>query len=130
MAGIRHGRRLNAEGERTGGPGVAATMSEGAISVDGMTSPAWDAGQLAVLALPVEASGTVVGAPGTGKTAVLVERVARLIDAGVAADELVVLTPTRVSATRLRDELGVRVAVLKQHDEHVVGAGARAVVRL
>ncbi|WP_203138123.1 ATP-dependent DNA helicase [Microbacterium sp. JZ31] len=76
-----------------------------------MTSPAWDAGQRAVLALPPEASGTVVGAPGTGKTAVLVERVARLIDAGVAADELVVLTPTRVSATRLRDELGVRVRV-------------------
>ncbi|WP_345750920.1 ATP-dependent DNA helicase [Microbacterium rhizophilus] len=76
-----------------------------------MTSSAWDAGQLAVLGLPPEASGTVVGAPGTGKTAVLVERVARLLDGGVAADELVVLTPTRVSATRLRDELGVRVRV-------------------
>lgn len=61
--------------------------------------------------LPAEASGTVVGAPGTGKTAVLVERVARLLDGGVAADELVVLTPTRGSATRLRDELGVRVQV-------------------
>ncbi|WP_309069745.1 UvrD-helicase domain-containing protein, partial [Microbacterium sp.] len=76
-----------------------------------MTSPAWDAGQAAVLALPPETSGTVVGAPGTGKTAVLVERVARLIDAGLAADEVVVLTPTRASATRLRDELGVRVRI-------------------
>ncbi|WP_343999775.1 ATP-dependent DNA helicase [Microbacterium paludicola] len=71
----------------------------------------WDEPQRAVLSLPADASGTVVGAPGTGKTAVLVERVARLIDEGVAADELVVLTPTRVSATRLRDELGVRVRV-------------------
>ena len=80
-----------------------------------MTSTAdarrWDRAQQAVLALPADASGTVVGAPGTGKTAVLVERVASLLAEGVAADELVVLTPTRVSATRLRDELGVRVQV-------------------
>jgi superfamily I DNA/RNA helicase/RecB family exonuclease len=90
-------------------------MSPVAISVDHMTSDtadrAWDAAQSAVLALPPDASGTVVGAPGTGKTAVLVERVARLIGQGLAPDELVVLTPTRVSATRLRDELGVRVQV-------------------
>lgn len=76
-----------------------------------MTPRDWDPGQRTVLALAPEACGTVVGAPGTGKTAVLVERVARLIDAGVGPDELVVLTPTRVSATRLRDELGVRVRV-------------------
>ncbi|WP_188754198.1 ATP-dependent DNA helicase [Microbacterium album] len=76
-----------------------------------MTSPAWDAAQRAVLGLPADASGAVIGAPGSGKTAVLVERVARLLDAGLAADELVVLTPSRVSATRLRDELGTRVRV-------------------
>ncbi|MBO3662329.1 ATP-dependent DNA helicase [Microbacterium stercoris] len=71
----------------------------------------WDRAQARVLSLPADASGVVVGAPGTGKTAVLVERVARLLADGVAADELVVLTPTRVSATRLRDELGLRVQV-------------------
>lgn len=86
-------------------------MSGAASSVDGMTSREWDAGQRAVLELSGDASGTVIGAPGTGKTAVLVERVARLLARGAASDEVVVLTPTRASATRLRDELGVRVAV-------------------
>ncbi|MBY0687522.1 ATP-dependent DNA helicase [Microbacterium marinilacus] len=76
-----------------------------------MTGRAWDADQLTVLELPASASGTVGGAPGSGKTAVLVERVARLLDRGLAADQVVVLTPTRASATRLRDELGVRVNV-------------------
>lgn len=90
---------------------MSGLMSPAAISVDRMGVTDWDEAQRGVLSLPADAPGTVVGAPGTGKTAVLVERVARLIDEGVAADELVVLTPTRVSATRLRDELGVRVRV-------------------
>ncbi|MER7797952.1 ATP-dependent DNA helicase [Microbacterium sp. NPDC096154] len=93
-------------------------------------APVWDARQRAVLELPPEASGTVVGAPGTGKTAVLVERVARLIDGGLAADELVALTPTRVSATRLRDELGVRVRVATPGPlARSIGAFAFQVVR-
>ncbi|MDN3309675.1 ATP-dependent DNA helicase [Microbacterium oryzae] len=76
-----------------------------------MPSTTWDDSQRAVLTLPPSASGTVVGAPGTGKTAVLVGRVAALVESGMAPDELVVLTPTRASATRLRDELGLRVPV-------------------
>ncbi|WP_105565394.1 ATP-dependent helicase [Microbacterium halophytorum] len=67
--------------------------------------------QLAVIDLPAGASGTVIGAPGTGKTAALVERAAGLLAGGTAPGELVVLTPTRASATRLRDRLGVRVGV-------------------
>ncbi len=69
----------------------------------------WDAGQEAVLALAAAASGVVVGAPGTGKTAVLVERVLRLVADGVDPDELVVLTPTRRTATALRDRLALAV---------------------
>lgn len=71
-----------------------------------------DAQQRAVIALPADASGVVVGAPGTGKTTVLAERVAALLAGGVAgtrhldADEIVVLTPTRQTATALRDRLG------------------------
>lgn len=68
--------------------------------------------QREVLDLPAAASGTVIGASGTGKTSVLVERVGRMLEAGaVEPGEIVVLTPTRTSATRLRDELGVRVEV-------------------
>ena len=71
-----------------------------------------DAGQRAVILLPADASGTVIGAPGTGKTAALVERVARLLGEGLlTAEQIAVLTPTRASATRLRDDLGVRVTV-------------------
>ncbi|MGO1770911.1 MAG: UvrD-helicase domain-containing protein, partial [Microbacterium sp.] len=77
-----------------------------------MTLDSPDPDQQTVLALPADASGTVIGAPGTGKTSVIVARAARLIGSGeVAPGEVVVLTPTRPSATRLRDELGVRVAV-------------------
>ena len=79
-----------------------------------MSEISWDDEQRAVLELPADASGTVIGAPGSGKTAVLVERVARLVggdDAPLEADEVLVLTPSRASATRLRDRLGQRVGV-------------------
>jgi superfamily I DNA/RNA helicase/RecB family exonuclease len=54
----------------------------------------------------------VIGAPGTGKTTTLVELVAdRVLGRGWGADELVVLTPNRASATRLRDTLALRLGV-------------------
>ncbi|KAF2414374.1 DNA helicase [Microbacterium sp. B35-04] len=70
-----------------------------------------DASQQAVLALPVDASGVVVGAPGTGKTETLVARVAALVEAGVDPDTVLVLTPSRQTATALRDRLGLAVRV-------------------
>lgn len=70
---------------------------------------AWDAGQLAVLALPPGASGVVAGAPGSGKTEVVVERVRRLVAAGLDPDAVLVLTPTRQTATALRDRLALAV---------------------
>lgn len=66
-----------------------------------------DAGQRAVRDLPATASGVVVGAPGTGKTAVLIERVRRLVEAGMRPDSLLVLTPSRQTATALRDRLAL-----------------------
>lgn len=66
-----------------------------------------DPAQRAVVELPVAASGTVVGAPGTGKTTALVARVSRLLGEGLLGpDEVLVLTPTRQTATALRDRLG------------------------
>ncbi|WP_109212055.1 MULTISPECIES: ATP-dependent DNA helicase [Microbacterium] len=70
-----------------------------------------DASQRAVLALPADASGVVVGAPGTGKTATLVARVAALVADGVDPDSVLVLTPSRQTATALRDRLGLAVKV-------------------
>ncbi len=76
----------------------------------GDTRAATDAAQHAVVTLPVDASGVVIGAPGTGKTHTLVARVAALLDRGVATDELLVLTPTRQTATALRDRLALVAA--------------------
>ncbi|UUT35509.1 UvrD-helicase domain-containing protein [Microbacterium elymi] len=70
-----------------------------------------DESQRAVIALPADASGTVVGAPGTGKTATLVARVRALTQdgTGLTADHVLVLTPSRTTATALRDRLGLAV---------------------
>jgi superfamily I DNA/RNA helicase/RecB family exonuclease len=71
-----------------------------------------DASQRAVVDTADGESAAVIGAPGTGKTTTLVELVAdRVLNRGWNADELVVLTPNRASATRLRDALSLRLAV-------------------
>lgn len=86
---------------------MSAVSQPRATVLDVTPAPALDAAQRVVVGLPVEASGTVLGAPGTGKTAALVARVERLLAAGlVDADELLVVTPTRRTATALRDRLG------------------------
>ncbi|WP_307363171.1 ATP-dependent helicase [Microbacterium murale] len=69
-----------------------------------------DAGQRAVVSAAVEASGVIIGAPGTGKTQTLIDRVAALLGAhGLAPEEVLVLTPNRQAATVLRDRIGVRI---------------------
>jgi len=71
-----------------------------------------DDSQRAVLDLPLDASASVLGAPGSGKTTTLTELVAsRVLDAGWAPEQLIALTPSRASATRLRDDLAIRLAV-------------------
>ncbi|GLJ95623.1 DNA helicase [Microbacterium dextranolyticum] len=70
-----------------------------------------DPAQRAVAELAADASATVAGAPGSGKTTVIVERVRHLLANGVGPDELLVLTPTRQSATVLRDRLALEVRV-------------------
>ena len=61
-----------------------------------------DEAQHAVITLPASASGVVVGAPGTGKTRTLVARVAELVASGVDPDAVLVLTPSRQTATALQ----------------------------
>ncbi len=60
----------------------------------------------------VEATAPVVrvlGAPGTGKSTVAVERVVRAVREGTAPDACLLLSPTRVAAARLRDEVTARL---------------------
>lgn len=91
-------------------------MSDPGASVEAMDSgdesgaaSAPDTHQRAVIGLPRETSGVVVGAPGSGKTTTLVARIAALVEAGADPDSLLVLTPSRQSATALRDRLALAV---------------------
>ena len=86
--------------------------------------PALDERQRAVVELAPTAAGVVVGAPGTGKTTTLVERVASLVAGGMSPDAIVVLTPSRQSATLLRDRLALAV------DRATAGPLARSVASL
>ncbi|MFT4307256.1 MAG: AAA family ATPase, partial [Microbacterium sp.] len=68
-----------------------------------------DADQSAVCALAPGASGVVVGGPGSGKTFALRRRTAQLIATADDADAVLVLTPSRPTATALRDVLALEV---------------------
>ncbi|MFV0373826.1 PD-(D/E)XK nuclease family protein [Microbacterium sp.] len=70
-----------------------------------------DLAQRRVLELPRDASGVVVGAAGSGKTETIVQRVRRLVADGLPPDGILVLTPTRHTATALRDRLAMTVNV-------------------
>src|SRR6478672_1825736 len=73
--------------------------------------PSLDPSQRAVLASRRGAGAVVLGAPGTGKTTVAIELVAAaVLDDGLAPDEVLVLTPSRRTATALRDRLALRLA--------------------
>lgn len=93
---------------------MAARMNLGDASTDPARTRSGfdlDVAQRAVIDLEVEASAVVIGAPGTGKTLTLVERVAGLLERGVEPDELLVLTPSRQSATALRDRLALAAGI-------------------
>lgn len=69
-----------------------------------------DAAQRAVITASPAASGVVIGAPGTGKTRTLVDRVVQLLEVeGLRPEEVLALTPSRQAATALRDRIGVRI---------------------
>ncbi|MFF1574518.1 PD-(D/E)XK nuclease family protein [Leifsonia sp. NPDC058292] len=71
-----------------------------------------DDSQRDVLSLADGESAAVLGAPGTGKTTTLVEVLAeRVLDRGYATDEVLALTASRASATRLRDRIALRIGV-------------------
>lgn len=78
---------------RSGMPGIATLPNPVATLVDGEHA-------------------AVFGAPGSGKTRLVVELVADRVERlGYGTDEVLVLSATRASATALRDELAVRLGV-------------------
>jgi superfamily I DNA/RNA helicase/RecB family exonuclease len=94
---------------------VQRGLSEGIEGGERTTVPATrmlDESQRRVLELPEHTSAAVLGAPGSGKTTTLIELVAeRVLERGYAPDEVLVLAPTRLAATRLRDRLALRLKV-------------------
>ncbi|WP_382304990.1 PD-(D/E)XK nuclease family protein [Herbiconiux sp. UC225_62] len=71
-----------------------------------------DPAQRSVLERPADASFAVIGAPGSGKTVTLLELVADRVErCGFAPESVLVLAPTRQSATRLRDRVALRLGV-------------------
>ncbi len=69
-----------------------------------------DAAQRTVVEAPAAASAVIIGAPGTGKTQTLIDRVVELVgERALAPEEVLVLTPNRQAATILRDRIGVRI---------------------
>lgn len=71
-----------------------------------------DESQSAVVGLPDNASAVIVGAPGSGKTTTVIELVAeRVFKRDWHPNDLVVISPSRASASRLRDRLALRLAV-------------------
>lgn len=59
--------------------------------------------------LGTERSAAVFGAPGSGKTSLAIELVARRIERGYGADEVLALAATRTTASRMRDRIAVRL---------------------
>ncbi|RWZ64723.1 ATP-dependent helicase [Labedella populi] len=88
--------------------------AHGGVATGGVDSPVvvLDEDQRRVVAAPPRGHLAVLGAPGTGKTTVIVELVAdRVLRSGYATDEILVLAADRRAATRLRDVLAVRVGI-------------------
>ncbi|WP_159498301.1 ATP-dependent DNA helicase [Microbacterium sp. 18062] len=96
---------------------------QGAVG-DDRDEPSWDDDQAAVLGRGPAASGLVVGAPGSGKTTLIVARAAALVAGGLDPDAVLVLTPTRQTATALRDRLSLAIGRARS------GAPARSLVSL
>jgi superfamily I DNA/RNA helicase/RecB family exonuclease len=71
-----------------------------------------DESQARVVGLPDGVSAAVIGAPGTGKTTTLIETVVDRVEGrGQGPRSVLVLTPARSTATRLRDVIAARLEV-------------------
>ncbi|MBT7802891.1 MAG: AAA family ATPase, partial [Microbacteriaceae bacterium] len=64
-----------------------------------------------VVAAPPDALSLVLGAPGSGKTSLLVHRLVALVEHGVTPDDQLIITPSRAQASVLRDRVGLELGL-------------------
>ena len=64
-----------------------------------------------VVAAPPDALSLVLGAPGSGKTSLLVHRLVALVEHGVTPDDQLIITPSRSQASVLRDRVGLELGL-------------------
>ena len=89
----------------------ALTMNIENTKAAGRAGVVFDASQRQVLDLAAPCTASVIGAPGTGKTRVLQEKVAMLVAADPAV-KIAVLSPDRRAAAALRNEISVMLGYL------------------
>lgn len=103
---------LDGAAGRTDAPAHATHVGAGIPAGTGPRSLTPDATQRSVIDLPDDTCAVVIGAPGTGKTATLIEVAAdRVLGRGWAPESVLALTSSRSTATLLRDRLAARLAV-------------------
>ena len=70
----------------------------------------WPADAAAFITAAPDHSQVIIGAAGSGKTSLLVDRAVHLVEtAGLHPDHVRILTPSRAQATRLRDNVQARI---------------------
>ena len=75
------------------------------VSVEGRPTPDWDLEQLEVILDDPGSWQLVIAGPGAGKSAVACQRIASLVDDGVQASRILLVSFTRTAVAELRDRI-------------------------
>ncbi len=88
---------------------AAAVLAWAGLVPDIEPGKAQDPDQALVISLPVDRRAIVTAGPGSGKTHVVCQRLAQLLDAGTAAPRMWLLSFTRVAVEELRDRIAAEI---------------------
>lgn len=88
---------------------AAAVLAWAGLVPDIEPGKAQDPDQALIISLPVGRRAIVTAGPGSGKTHVVCQRLAQLLDAGTAAPRMWLLSFTRVAVEELRDRIAAEI---------------------
>ncbi|WP_237422150.1 UvrD-helicase domain-containing protein [Frigidibacter albus] len=89
---------------------AAALLSWAGFANDAATGETTDPDQALVIALPAGQRAIVTAGPGSGKTYVVCQRLAHLLDSGISAPRMWLLSFTRVAVEELRDRIAAGIS--------------------